>query len=275
MMLAEPQRTPYDFHFQLFGFDIRVSPFFWLAGAILGWNWAIMWDDIFHRSPDFQDSNPGQGPLLLIWIAVMFFSILLHELGHAFVIRHYGRDARIVLYHFGGLAIEDSASSFSGLGRHRTPQEQIAISAAGPGIELVLAAFIILLAKGQGYAVWTGIELIDEPLGLREGRFIGSAPLLAAVDALLFVNVFWALMNLLPVYPLDGGQISRELFTLYAARDGIKNSLLLSVITGAAVAVYCLTREQTMAAIMFGMLAFSSFQILQAYSGRGGGFGPW
>lgn len=275
MLLAEPQQTAYDLRFQIFGFEVRVSPFFWLAGAILGWNWASGLDEAFHLSRDFQNTNPGAGPLLLIWIAVMFFSILLHELGHAFAIRYYGRDARIVLYHFGGLAIEDSSSSFSSFGGHRTPREQIVISAAGPGIELVLAAIIILLFKSQGYAVWTGINLIDESLGLLDGRRIESAPLLAAVDAALFVNVFWALMNLLPVYPLDGGQISRELFTLYAARDGIKNSLLLSVITGAGVAVYAFSQEQTMLALMFAMLAFSSYQILQAYSGRGGGYGPW
>jgi Zn-dependent protease len=274
VLLAEPQQTPYDFQFRIFGFDVRISPFFWLAGAILGWNWAVGLDMYFHSSPEFRDSNPGQGPLLLIWIAVMFFSILLHELGHAFAIRHYGRNARIILYHFGGLAIEDSSSSFSGFARHRTPQEQIVISAAGPGIQLVLAAAIILAFKSQGFFVATGIAVIDESLGLRDGREFTSAPLLAAVSSLVFVNVFWALMNLLPVYPLDGGQISRELFTLFAARDGIKNSLILSVLTGGAVAVYCLTNEQTMAAMMFGMLAFSSYQILQAYSGRGG-HGPW
>jgi len=274
VLLAEPQQTPYDLRFRIFGFDVRVSPLFWLAGAILGWNWATSWDNIFDRSPDFQDANPGQGPLLLIWIAVMFVSILIHELGHAFAIRRYGSDARIILYHFGGLAITESSRSFSSMEQHRTPREQIVISAAGPGIELVLAVIVILLFKSQGYAVWTGISLIDEALGLRDGRFISSAPLLATVDAVLFVNVFWALMNLLPVYPLDGGQIARELFTLYSSRDGIKNSLLLSVITGGAVAVYCLANKQTMMAMMFGMLAFSSYQILQAYSGRGGR-GPW
>jgi stage IV sporulation protein FB len=274
VLLAEPQRTPYDFHFHIFGFDIRVSPFFWLAGAILGWNWAIGWSTIFDRIPEYADTNPGQGPLLLIWIAVMFFSILLHELGHAFAIRRYGSNARIVLYHFGGLAITDSPNSFSSVKQHRTPQEQIVISAAGPGIQLVLAAIVIALCKSQGYQASSGIGVVDDAFGLNDGAILSSAPLLAGMEALLFVNVFWALMNLLPIYPLDGGQISRELFTLFSARDGIKNSLLLSVITGGAVAVYCLSNHQTMAAMMFGMLAFSSYQILQAYSGRGGR-GPW
>ncbi len=276
MFLAEPQRTAYDFHFQLFGFAIRVSPFFWVAGAVLGWSWAVSWNNMFENSPTYVDSNPGQGALLLIWIAVMFGSILLHELGHAIAIRRYGRDARIVLYHFGGLAIEDSASSFSSFKGSRSPHEQIVISAAGPGIELLLAAAIVLVCKSQGYVCSTSIGFIDDAFQLREGRLFESAALLAGIDALLFVNVFWALMNLLPVYPLDGGQISRELFVLYGNRDGIKNSLMLSVFTGGAAAVYCLSSGSTMGAMMFGMLAFSSYQVLQAYSGRGGGgSSPW
>jgi Zn-dependent protease len=85
-------------------------------------------------------------------------------------------------------------------------------------------------------------------------------------------------MNLLPVYPLDGGQVSRETFLLSSSQDGIRQSLILSIVTGAAVAVWALTQEKdTYLAIMFGMLAYSSFMTLQAYSGRGGGFGgnPW
>lgn len=275
MFLAEPQKTPYDFHFQILGFNVRVSPFFWAAGALLGWNWALGWSDAFDTNPVFAESNPGQGALLLMWIAIMFISILIHELGHTFAMRRYGTRAYVVLYHFGGLAIPESTSSFMGMGRSRTPREQIVISAAGPAVQLVLAAAVILLCKSQGYAVATGLSFVDEPLQLRHGNVIESAPLFAVVQALLFVNVFWALMNLLPVYPLDGGQISRELFTLYAPRDGVRNSLILSIIAGGLIAAWALQSGQMMLGMMFGMLAFSSFQILQQFSGRGGGYGPW
>ena len=61
-------------------------------------------------------------------------------------------------------------------------------------------------------------------------------------------------------------------------RDGIRSSLILSVVTGVCLAVYSwMMLQNMMMALLFGLLAFSSYQILQAYSGRGGGFGggPW
>jgi len=86
------------------------------------------------------------------------------------------------------------------------------------------------------------------------------------------------LVNLLPVYPLDGGQIAREIFTAFNAQEGIRNSLTLSIFTGGGVALYAIMHREWFIAIMFGLLAYSSYTTLQAYSGRGGGFGggrPW
>lgn len=274
MFLAEPPRTPYDLCFQVMGFDVRVSPFFWVAGAVLGWDWAFFWDQMFAQSQQFADSNPGQGVLLLLWIAVVFGSILMHELGHALAMRRYGIGAHVVLYHFGGLAIPDSARSFKSFGRGIDPYQQIVISAAGPGIQLALALALVVLAKSQGYAVTTGVGFVDRFLHLGEGAWPPSALAVALLEAALFVNVFWALMNLLPVYPLDGGQIARELFRIFGGSDGIRQSLMVSMLCGGAAAFWGFQTGNTMLAIMFAMLAFSSYQLLQAYSGRGG-FGPW
>jgi Zn-dependent protease len=298
VLLAEPQRTPYDLHFQIFGFEIRVSPFFWLLAAVLGWNWSQGYDSVLAsyetvlsqaaQLPDVPErfeiqglveSNPGAGGLLLIWISAVFLSILVHELGHAFAMRYYGIHSSVVLYHFGGLAIPDSTASFAGRGRHSDSQNQIVISIAGPAAQLLLAVLLIGLTQASGYALsgfpfTFGIPFLESVIPLDAGKPISSMPLLALLHFTILPSIFWALLNLLPVYPLDGGQISRELFTIYSRHDGIKNSLLLSVITGGAVAAYFLMNEQTMAAMMFGMLAFSSYQVLQAYSGRGG-HGPW
>ena len=95
---------------------------------------------------------------------------------------------------------------------------------------------------------------------------------------LLQINFFWALLNLAPIYPLDGGQIAREVCLLLDVRSGVRNSLMLSLATGAGIAIYAALHQQPYLAIMFGLLAFSSYQTLQTYSGRGGGFGggrPW
>jgi Zn-dependent protease len=293
VLLAEPQRTPYDLHFHIFGFEVRVSPFFWLAAALLGWQLTASIDQVLasfeaafeQRAEQLEsgqsipmkglvESNPGQGGLLLIWIASVFVSILIHELGHAFAMRYYGIHAYIVLYHFGGLAVPDSAASFTGMGRRGGSTQQIVISAAGPAAQLILAALIVAILQASGSSLLFGIPFLESIIPLESGELITSLPLMALLYFLILPSVFWALLNLLPVYPLDGGQISRELFTIFSPREGVRNSLILSIATGALVAIYGLTHNDMMLGMMFGMLAFSSYQILQAYSGRGGS-GPW
>ena len=80
MFLGDPQRTQADLNFSLFGFPVRVSPFFWSVAAILGWGLV--------REPK----------LFFLFILAAFLSILIHELGHAFAFRRFGTSARIVLY---------------------------------------------------------------------------------------------------------------------------------------------------------------------------------
>jgi membrane-associated protease RseP (regulator of RpoE activity) len=74
-------------------------------------------------------------------------------------------------------------------------------------------------------------------------------------------------MNLLPIYPLDGGRIARELFTLNSARGGIIQSLQLSIGVAVLVAVYALVTRDIYLCILFGLLAYGNFQTLQNYRG--------
>ena len=98
---------------------------------------------------------------------------------------------------------------------------------------------------------------------------------------ILWPSVYWALLNLLPIYPLDGGQIARELMVSKDPWEGTRRSLWLSVITGAVVAVLGFASGRFILALMFGSLAFSSWQMLQQIGGGGGfgggfgGGGPW
>src|SRR5262245_16689597 len=96
----------------------------------------------------FFGFNANQPIMVLIAIFVVFVSILVHELGHALMMRRYGREAHIVLYLMGGLAIEGGGSSFGSFGGFRsrgsrTTTEQVMISAAGPGAGYVLAGVMI------------------------------------------------------------------------------------------------------------------------------------
>ena len=88
MLLGEPAPTQADLHFRLFGFPVRVHPFFWVVSLLLGMG---------GRDRPIRSN-------VLIWVAVVFVSILVHELGHAFMQRYYGGHPWITLYGFGGLA---------------------------------------------------------------------------------------------------------------------------------------------------------------------------
>jgi stage IV sporulation protein FB len=140
---------------------------------------------------------------------------------------------------------------------------------------LVVAAALRL---GGGTVGWTGEA--DVPPGVEAYYFLGRvvywAPLASeAANGLLLnilvVNVYWGLINLLPVYPLDGGRIARELFTLRDPRRGIVLSLWVSTVTAAIVAAYVLLAWRSFfTALMFGYLAYSSHQTLGEYQSRRG-----
>jgi stage IV sporulation protein FB len=255
VILGEPAPTAADLHFRLFGIPVRVHPFFWLVSLLLG-----------------MGGGPADPVETLIWVAVVFVSILVHELGHAFTQRRFGGRPWITLYSFGGLASCNDCD--------RSPRSQILILLAGPAAGFVFAAAVVLLMRLSGHyvGVATSESQIDlESLDLERVWVLAIGPILTffeplasrplshAVGDLLQVNILWGLVNLLPLYPLDGGQIARELFTLGNPRAGIVQSLQLSVGAAILVAVYALMKEQFYTCVMFGFLAYGSYQALAAY----------
>jgi Zn-dependent protease len=270
VLIAEPPRTPWDIDFPVLGFPVRIHPLFWLVGFVLGFS-----------------GGPNAGIHLLLWMIAFFASILVHELGHALMIRRYGRHAYIVLYAMGGLAIEGRPRDF-GFGspwsfdsytefhpRQRTPQEQILISAAGPGIQFVLLGIVIAFVYATGgnvsmaYSGW--LPLLDPHLG---GQLETNLNARELVWQLLQINLFWPIINLLPVLPLDGGQIALQVLMQQDPWGGTRRALWLSVITGGAMAVFALVAmQQPFTAILFASLAVSCYMTLQQLGG--GGHRPW
>ncbi|MCE9629411.1 MAG: hypothetical protein K8S94_01645 [Planctomycetia bacterium] len=253
-MLAEPQSTSADLEFDLAGIRVRVSAWFWLAAALLGWNVC-------------QAFSGGDQRMLLqmlvIWIGVVLLSILVHEMGHALAYRGFGQSAHVVLYHFGGLAVPDSWGR-----RHLRPFERLLVSAAGPLAQLFLAGLVIIGLKATGYAVpfpIPGIAVFENSAG----RGFSSPLVYALFDFLLYVNIFWPLLNLIPVPPLDGGQIVREGLLTLGVSDAYRIAGMIGVVAGGAVAWWGYTRGQPFLGIMFAMLAASCFQGLSA------GDTPW
>ena len=252
MLLGEPPQTPYDLHFSLLGIPVRVHPFFWVIAILLGF-------------------SAGKLINLLVWVVAMFLGILVHELGHALVMRRYGFSPRIILYGMGGLASSGPAQAYGSAGS--STQAQILISAAGPGAGFLLAALVVAVLEAVGPGVQVvllnGVVPFVAPV-IKAGAVLD--PLTLFVWDLLFISIFWGVMNLLPVYPLDGGQIAQRILVAANPVDGVRQSLQLSFVTAIAVAVigFALMRELFIV-VMFGFLAFFSYRALQAYRGRG----PW
>ncbi len=268
-MFAEPPRTRFDLHFNIGRFPVRVSPWFWLTCLLLG------------LAGQRGNSDPA---LVLIFGGALFFSILIHELGHALAIRHFGLRSRIILYQLGGLAtIEEEHSYLPSYEQTASnPKSMILIALAGP-------------AAGFAFAALLTVVLLISPIGFRfvlghpvtgVGWEMHSLPIRveALISNLLYINILWGLVNLLPVFPLDGGQVARELMSAKSPREGMERSLQLSAITGGVVAVLAVVHffrlrdygSGLFLGLMFGMLAFGSYralQMLRAHGGYGGGYG--
>jgi Zn-dependent protease len=249
-MLAEPQQTPFDIDFHVAGVPVRISGLFWIGTGLIGWGACRSF------------ARGDQRELLLylaIWTAVVLISILVHELGHALMYRRFGQDARIVLYHFGGLAIPNGWGSR----RHLRPAERFIVSAAGPVAQLLLAAAIVIVLRVGGYLAPFPISFIGEALGLYDGRPFSSPYVWALVEFLLSVNVLWPLLNLMPVPPLDGGQMVREGMEVMGVADAARIAAGIGLVVGGALAYLAFRRGEQYLGIMFAMLAVACYQSVQ------------
>ncbi len=199
--MFDSQPTAFDLNFRLFGTDVRVHPSFWVVSLLLGWG---------------EMNRPGGGfGYLLMWVACVFFCVLLHEFGHITAGKIFGSQGHILLQSMGGLAI--------GINLYRRWQRVLMIF-AGPGIQFLLLGVLLL----AGPSVLQQVpKQYDEPA---KELFI----------MLVEINLFWPILNLLPIWPLDGGQITRELFEAVVGPRGIGYSLIVSMIFSGVMAVHCL-----------------------------------
>lgn len=211
--------------------------------------------------------TPGAPALLLIWVACVFLSILIHELGHALAFRYFGQRAQIVLYHFGGLAIPNSFTSWDGARRPRTSaRDDLLISAAGPAAQLLLALVIGLIGYKLNVADGWLIDLLGIPgADVKEWKTI---VLYAVFDALVLTSVFWAIINLAPIIPLDGGQIMYNLMIIFSVREPWSRSRQVSIAMGVLLGLFFATTFGGTSGLMFFFLAASNWQELQQ-GGRG------
>jgi len=224
-MFGVPLQTRFDVRFVLFGIPVAITPFFWII--------ALMFSTGSHQTPPL---------VVVINMFAILLSILVHELGHALVIRYiFGAQPYVILHGFGGLTFHERPYYY------RTPNAwgQILISFAGPAAGFLLSAI-----------AFAALIFLRESIS--EGNYLNQF-----LFVLCLIGIVWGIFNLLPVYPLDGGQISREICQMISPRNGIRVSLVISIIFAIGLGLLALQTGEVFLVLLCGFWAYGSFQMLQ------------
>lgn len=173
--------------------------------------------------------------LVLVFVFAGFLSIMIHELGHALTIRKYGLPAAITLRAFGGYA------SFPADKLDR--KQSFVVTAAGPALQFVFGVLLIVLAPS---------------ISIPEGSLF-----LPFLRDLIWVSIAWSILNCLPVYPMDGGQMMAAILGPKKQHNVHLISFIVAVIIGIAGYLYLGT---ILLPIFMALFAWQNWQSYQASS---------
>jgi stage IV sporulation protein FB len=205
------------FHlFTLANIPVRVSPWYIILLAIFA-----------------QNRSAADGMLFGLCATV---SLLVHELGHAFVARHYKLNPQVLLHGMGGLTGHD---------RPQSNGADALIVAAGPlaGLTLCAVSFVALRSLN-----------------------VPSPALQSILETLFEINLFWSIFNLLPMWPMDGGQLLRlGAAKLFKPGLGARVTHVVSigVVLLVGLGAYNYLRIGPMMLMILALMAWQNVQALQ------------
>lgn len=167
----------------------------------------------------------------LVWGVVIFISILWHEMGHAYTALAFGQRSNIELMGLGGLTKRR--------GGRLALWKEFLITLNGP-----LFGFMLAFIANFVFKKWS------------------SAPPLVhyGLTVAYFINVFWTILNLMPVVPLDGGRLMTIIFEGVFGLRGVKTALFLSIIFGALISCFAFYEGQLYIGAFFILFVFESYR---------------
>lgn len=170
----------------------------------------------------------------LIWVPVIFISVLIHELAHAAMIGLFGfGSSQIVLGGMGGVTMNE---------RRAKPWQDMLISVAGPASSFALWYLSLLI-------------IANVPI-VREDRMLA-----ALMPRMAGANWFWALFNLIPVAPLDGGHAVRDLLrTLTSERTAFVIATWIAFIVAGGIAIWMFLQREFFIGLFIGWFVYVAFE---------------
>ena len=184
--------------------------------------------------------NPARGiEYALIWIPVVFVSVLIHELAHAAMIGALGYgSSQIVLNGMGGVTYNQ---------RRAKPWQDMLISLAGP-----LSSFGLMFLS-----LW----VIQSVPAVRRDLMLQ-----ALLPRMYYANFFWGFFNLIPVAPLDGGHAVREFLNIFLPdRKAFVIYVWIAMIVGGLISVFFFLTRNFFVALYIAWFVYIAFQQWQHF----------
>ncbi len=166
----------------------------------------------------------------IIWIGIIIVSVFIHEMGHALTALLFGKNPRIDFVAMGGV----TSYKIGGL----SYLKQFIIVFNGPlfGFLLFLAAWFAAKTTYSGPPILYGIFYITQ-----------------------VVNLFWSIVNLLPVPPLDGGQLLRIGLEAFFGVRGLRLSFFIGMIVSVGFAFFFFAYGALLIGALFFLFAFQCY----------------
>lgn len=192
---------------------VYIHPAFWIIAALIG----------------FLNSFSLFGTL--IWMAIILFSVLLHEYGHGVTALVFGQKPRIDLVFWGGVTSYRDGKPLSAI-------KQFFIVLNGPLFGLLVYVVATLLLLIPSLAKGTSLQILH----------------LTQV-----VNIFWTILNVLPIMPLDGGQLVRVVLEAAFGIKGFRYTLFASTALSLLISLAFFLYGAFLVGAIFFLLAFYSY----------------
>jgi Zn-dependent protease len=178
---------------------------------------------------------------LVEWLIVIFVSILVHELGHALAVRSFGLSPQIMLYSMGGLTSWTDEKGIS-------HAKHIAISLAGPFAGFLFGGIVFLSEMAMPV-------LFADQFGQQ-----------TYID-LMKVNLGWGVLNLLPILPLDGGNVAYSIEQWATKKHSGVITRVISLLVAVGVGMWALSIEWLWVVFLMALFSWNNgsalFQLLQ------------